>query len=82
MRRLTGTIVIDRPIEEVFAFLADGENDIKFSPRLTSIERTTPEGTGVGATYRSTAREMGSQDGARVPDNRVRAPGTGYAGRS
>lgn len=59
MRRLTGTIVIDRPIDEVFAFLADGENDIKFSPRLTSIKRTTTDSVGVGTTYESTAREMG-----------------------
>jgi uncharacterized protein YndB with AHSA1/START domain len=28
------TVVIDRPIEAVFAFLADGENDRKFSPRF------------------------------------------------
>jgi len=61
MRRLTGTIVIDRPVEDVFAFLADGENDIKFSPRLTSIERTSPDeaGAGVGTTYASTAKEIG-----------------------
>jgi carbon monoxide dehydrogenase subunit G len=30
--RFEGSAVIDRPIEEVFAFLADGENDPKFSP--------------------------------------------------
>ena len=59
MRRLTGTIVIDRPIDEVFAFLADGENDIKFSPRLTSIRRTSGDDLGVGATYESRGREMG-----------------------
>ena len=57
--RLTDTIVIDRPIDDVFAFLADGENDIKFSPRLTSIERTSSGGLGVGTTYESRAREMG-----------------------
>ena len=32
--RFEATTVIDRPIEEVFAFLADGENDPKFSPRV------------------------------------------------
>src|SRR4051794_35548453 len=58
-QRLTGTIVINRPVEDVFAFLADGENDIKFSPRLTSIQRGTPDALGVGTTYVSTAREMG-----------------------
>ena len=39
--RFEGTIVINRPIEEVFAFLADGENDPKFSPRVLEIAKTT-----------------------------------------
>jgi hypothetical protein len=30
--------VVDRPIEQVFAFLADGTNDKKFSPRVQEIE--------------------------------------------
>jgi uncharacterized protein YndB with AHSA1/START domain len=30
--RFEATVVIDRPIEEVFAFLADGENDPKVQP--------------------------------------------------
>jgi carbon monoxide dehydrogenase subunit G len=78
MRRLTGTTVIDRPVDEVFAFLADGENDIKFSPRLTSIERTSTEGVGVGTTYASRARELGlpTKHEFRIteyePPNRIR----------
>ena len=39
--RFEATVVIDRPIEEVFAFLADGENDPKFSPRVQEIAKTT-----------------------------------------
>ena len=37
----SGSAVIDRPIEEVFAFLADGTNDPKFSPRVKEIHKTT-----------------------------------------
>ena len=37
--RFEATVVIDRPIEEVFAFLADGENDPKFSPRVLETPR-------------------------------------------
>jgi len=33
--------VVDRPIEQVFAFLADGENDPKFSSRVLEISKTT-----------------------------------------
>jgi uncharacterized protein YndB with AHSA1/START domain len=39
--RFEATVVIDRPIEQVFDFLADGENDPKFSPRVLEIAKTT-----------------------------------------
>ena len=58
-RRLGGTVVIDRPVDEVFAFLANGENDVRFRPRLTGITRSPPDGEGVGTVYSSTARELG-----------------------
>ncbi len=37
----SGSTVIDRPIDEVFAFLADGTNDPRFSPRIQEIRQTT-----------------------------------------
>jgi hypothetical protein len=55
----TGTAVIDRPIDEVFAFLADGTNDKKFSPRVQDIQRTTPDPIGVGTTFESTVKDAG-----------------------
>jgi carbon monoxide dehydrogenase subunit G len=54
-----GTAEIDRPIEEVFAFLADGENDPKFSPRVQEITKTTDGPTAVGTVYRSTVKDAG-----------------------
>jgi carbon monoxide dehydrogenase subunit G len=53
------TVSIDRPIEQVFAFLADGENDKLFSERIIDIAKTTDGDTGVGTIYVSTARDMG-----------------------
>jgi carbon monoxide dehydrogenase subunit G len=53
------TIGIDRPIEEVFAFLADGENDPKFSPRVVQIAKTTDGPTAVGTVYASTVKDAG-----------------------
>jgi hypothetical protein len=58
-RRVIATVSIDRPVEEVFAFLANGENDLRFRPRLTGITRSPPGGEGVGTLYSSTARELG-----------------------
>jgi len=54
-----GTVEIDRPIAEVFAFLADGENDRKFSPRVQKMEKTTDGPTGVGTVYASTVKDAG-----------------------
>ncbi|MEA2124043.1 MAG: hypothetical protein QOI80_825 [Solirubrobacteraceae bacterium] len=55
----SGSAVIDRPIDEVFAFLADGTNDPKFSPRVQEIRKTTDGPVGVGAVYESTVKDAG-----------------------
>lgn len=57
--RFGATVVIDRPIEEVFAFLADGENDPKFSSRVIEIAKTTDGPPGVGTVYASTVKDAG-----------------------
>ena len=51
--------MIDRPIDEVFAFLADGENDTKFSSRVLEIAKTTDGPPGVGTVYASTVKDAG-----------------------
>ncbi|HEY8639733.1 MAG TPA: SRPBCC family protein [Solirubrobacterales bacterium] len=57
--RFEATVVINRSIEEVFAFLADGENDPKFSPRVLEIGKTTEGQPGVGTVYASTVKDAG-----------------------
>jgi uncharacterized protein YndB with AHSA1/START domain len=57
--RFEATTVIDRPIEQVFAFLADGENDPKFSARVVEIRKTTDGPPGVGTRYASTVKDAG-----------------------
>jgi uncharacterized protein YndB with AHSA1/START domain len=53
------TVVIDRPIAEVFAFLADGTNDSKFSPRVLEIAKATEGPPGVGTVFASTVKDAG-----------------------
>jgi uncharacterized protein YndB with AHSA1/START domain len=53
------TVSIDRPIEEVFDFLVDGENDKKFSARVLAIEKKTDGPIGVGTVYASTVKDAG-----------------------
>jgi hypothetical protein len=55
----SGTTVIDRPINEVFAFLAAGTNDPKFSPRVQSIRVATDGPVGVGTIFESTVKDAG-----------------------
>jgi hypothetical protein len=57
--RFEATVVIDRPINDVFGFLANGENDPKFSPRVLEIEKTTEGPPGVGTVYASTVKDAG-----------------------
>src|SRR5437588_5608392 len=54
-----GSAVIDRPIDAVFAFLADGTNDPKFSPRVQAIRKTTEGPIGVGTVFESTVKDAG-----------------------
>ena len=53
--------MIDRPIEEVFDFLADGTNDPKFSPRVLKIVKTTDGPVGVGTVFASTVKDAGME---------------------
>ena len=55
----SGSAVVDRPIETVFAFLADGTNDPKFSPRVQQITKTTDGPVGVGTVFESTVKDAG-----------------------
>lgn len=57
--RFEGSAVVDRPIDEVFAFLADGENDKLFSPRVLEIRKTTGGPPGVGTVFASTVKDAG-----------------------
>lgn len=54
-----GTAEIARPVAEVFAFLAAGTNDQKFSPRVQKIEKTTDGPVGVGTVFASTVKDAG-----------------------
>jgi hypothetical protein len=55
----SGSTVIDRPIADVFAFLADGTNDPKFSPRVLEIAKTTDGPIGAGTIFESKVKDAG-----------------------
>ena len=57
--RFEGSTVIDKPIEALFDFLADGENDKLFSKRAVEIERLDEGPIGVGSAWRSKVNDGG-----------------------
>jgi hypothetical protein len=70
----SGTAEIDRPIAEVFAFLADGTNDPKFSPRVQEIRKTTDGPIGVGTVFESTVKDAGMKSSRQFELTEFEAP--------
>lgn len=52
------TVTVDRPIDQVFAYISDEENDLAWRPGVIEISRVSPEG-GEGATIRQVLRGPG-----------------------
>jgi hypothetical protein len=74
--QFSGSAVIDRPIDEVFAFLADGTNDPKFSPRVQEIRKTTDGPIGAGTVFESTVKDAGMTSKRSFELTTVQAPTT------
>lgn len=53
------TVIIQRPIREVFTFLADGLNDPKWRPEVITIKHVS--GSGIGAVYAQTMKGPGGR---------------------
>lgn len=48
-----GEIIIERPIEEVFDYVADERNEPQYNPQMTRAEKVSPGPIGVGTTFHS-----------------------------
>jgi uncharacterized protein YndB with AHSA1/START domain len=58
MAQIEGEIVIARPVEEVFDFVADERNEPRFNRQMSSAELLTPEPIGSGSRFQSELRTM------------------------
>ncbi|MEW2810843.1 SRPBCC family protein [Streptomyces massasporeus] len=65
---------IDRPVEDVFEYLADGRNDPQFSPRVLRIERLPEAPTAVGTVFRSTVKDAGVKTAREFRVTELEAP--------
>jgi len=74
------TVTIRRPVEDVFAFLADFENVPRWNHAIESTTKTSPGPVGVGSTFRQIRSEpKRSEEGFEVtvfePTNRLAIDG-------
>lgn len=53
MAQIEGEIVIDRPIDEVFDFVADELNEPSFNRQMTSVEQLTEGDIGLGTQFKA-----------------------------
>jgi hypothetical protein len=51
MLQISGEIVIARPVEEVFALLADARNEPLYNPRILKAEKVSAGPIGLGTRF-------------------------------
>jgi uncharacterized protein YndB with AHSA1/START domain len=68
------TVEVDRTVEAVFDYLADGRNDPQFSPRVLRIERVPESPTTVGTVFRSTVKDAGMKTAREFRITDLEAP--------
>lgn len=56
MAHIEGEVVIRRPVEEVFAFVADARNEPTYNRNMIRSEKVTDGPIGVGTRFRSSIR--------------------------
>jgi uncharacterized protein YndB with AHSA1/START domain len=81
METFTNTVKIDRPVEQVFSFLADLENVPRWNYAIEETRKATPGPVGVGTEYRQ-VRSLPRRSEERLevtelePDRRLVVAGT------
>jgi hypothetical protein len=53
MARIDGEIVIDRPVDVVFDYVADQSNEPQYNPQMVRAEKITTGPVGSGTKFRS-----------------------------
>jgi Polyketide cyclase / dehydrase and lipid transport len=57
--RVHGEIVIERPVAEVFDFVADERNEPAYNPAMVGVEKLTEGPIGAGTQFRATIASRG-----------------------
>lgn len=59
MVHIAGEIIIRRPVEDVFDFVADERNEPRYNPRMVRVEQITSGPIGAGTRYEAEVRNRG-----------------------
>jgi hypothetical protein len=59
MAKIEGEIVIGRPVDVVFDYVADQSNEPQYNPRMVRAAKITPGPVGKGTRFRSAVVSMG-----------------------
>jgi hypothetical protein len=59
MARIEGEILIDRPVDVVFDYVADQSNEPQYNPQMVRAEKITPGPVGKGTRFRSAVASRG-----------------------
>ena len=59
MARIDGEIVIDRPVDVVFDYVADRSNEPQYNPQMLRAEKITTGPVGAGTRFRSAVASRG-----------------------
>ena len=66
MARIDGDIVIGRPVEAVFDYVADQSNEPQYNPQMVRAEKITAGPVGAGTRFRSAVASMGRTAGMLI----------------
>lgn len=59
MARMTGEVLVHRPVQDVFDFAADLRNEPRFNPRMRWAKKLSPGPIGVGTRFQQRMRMPG-----------------------
>src|SRR5215211_7198034 len=66
MASIAGELVIDRPVDEVFDFVADEQKEPRYNPRIRRAEKLSPGPIGRGTRFRAEAVTLGRTVGMTI----------------
>jgi carbon monoxide dehydrogenase subunit G len=74
MARVKGEIVIARPVEEVFDFVADERNEPRYNPRMVRAEQVSSGPIGAATQFETELKTIGRTMPMRVEFTRFERP--------